>query len=189
MVISTILLYAFGAGSYFFHCMRVYGLLFSIDPPVKMKYRLSWSIQKKSPNTGFFLSTVLVKNPLISPWFCNYMLDRYAIRNYRVAVLIMPMKRIPCFHNSSASGTEAKYDSVQTTIFMLANVSTNYLSTLVPWGIFSSYYSWSDSFLAYLTILCCIIIPERPHAAFWISAPFSVFVYISTYIGKPKLIQ
>ena len=189
MVISTILLYAFGAGSYCFHCMWVYSLLFSMDPPVKMKYRLSWSIQNKSPNTGFVLCTLLVNNPLISPWFCNYMLDRYSIWNYRVAVLIMPMKRIPCFHNSSAAGTEAKYDSVQTIIFMLANGSTNYLSTLVPWRRFPSSYSWSDSFLAYLTILICIIIPERPHAAFWISAPFSVFIYIATYIGKPKFIQ
>ena len=64
---------------------------------------------KKSPNIGFVLSTGLVNNPFISPQFCNSVLDRYTIGNFRVAVLIMTMKQGTCFHNSSAAGTDAKY--------------------------------------------------------------------------------
>ena len=47
----------------------------------------------------------------------------------------------------------------------------------------------SYSFLADLTILSCIIIPDRLHVEFCISAPLSGFLYIAAYIGKPKLIQ
>ena len=40
-----------------------------------------------------------------------------------------------------------------------------------------------------LTIFNRIITPERPQAAFWISQPFSGFLSIATYIGRPWLIQ
>ena len=154
-----------------------------------MKYRLLRSIQITAPNTGFVLSTGLVKNPLISPQFWNYMLDRYSIRTFRVAVLITPTKQSPWFHNSSAAGTDTKYGYVQTILSVLAHGSTKYFRNFVPWGIFSSSSSWSYSFLSDLTILIRIIIPYRPHASLWISAPFSIFLYISTPIVKPKLMQ
>ena len=121
MVSSTILGPAFGSGSSCFHHMQVYGHPFSINTPVKMKYRLFRSIQTKAPNTGFVLSTGLFNNPLMSPRFWNYMLYRYTIVNFRVAVLIMPMKRIPCFHNSSVAGTDANYQSTQTILSVLAH--------------------------------------------------------------------
>ena len=71
--------------------MLVYSRPFSIKPPVKMKYRLFRSIQKKAPNTRFVLSTGLVNNPLIYCQLCISMLDSYAIGNWRVSVLITPM--------------------------------------------------------------------------------------------------
>ena len=132
MVSSTILGSAFGAGSSCLHRVRVYGRPFSIDPPVKMKYRLFQSVQKKAPNTGFVLSTGLVNNPLISLRFWNYMLDRYAIRNFRVSVLITSMKRSPCFHNYSAACTDGKYESAQTILSVLAHSITSSFSTFVP---------------------------------------------------------
>ena len=109
--------------------------------------------------------------------------------NFRIAILIMLMKRSPCFHNSSATGTDAKYESAQTILYVLAYGSTSSFSTFVPWGIYFSSYSWYTSFIFDLTILSRIIIPARPHAAFYISAPLSGFLSIATYIGKPKLIQ
>ena len=87
---------------------------------------------KKAPNTGFFLSIVLVNNPLISPRFWNSMVDRYAIGNFRIYVLITPMKRSPCFHNYSAAGTDAKYESAQTILSVLAHGITSSFSTFVP---------------------------------------------------------
>ena len=81
--------------------------------PVKTKYCLFRSIQTKSLNSGFVLSTSIVKNPLISPRFCNSMVDRYAIINFRVAILIKPMKQGSCFHNSLEAGNAYLYRSFQ----------------------------------------------------------------------------
>ena len=189
MFISTILGSTFGAGSYCLHRVRVYIRLFSIYHPVNMKYRLFRFIQTIAPNTGFFLSTVLVNNSLISTRFWNSMLDRYAIRNLRAAVLIMSMKRSPCFHNSSAAGTDAKYESTQTIMSVLADGITSFFSTFVPWGRFFLSSCCSSSFFAYFKILSRIIIPDRQNTEFWIFSPFSGFLYISTYIGKPQMIQ
>ena len=88
---------------------------------------------KKSPNTGFILSTILFKNPLISFWFCYPMLDRYAIGNFHVAVLITPMKRSQLFYNSLAASTNAKYESVETILSMLAYGSTSSFRKFLPW--------------------------------------------------------
>ena len=132
VVSSTILGSTFGAGSYCLHHVRVYGRPFSVKPPVKIKYRLFRSIQTKAPNTRFVLSTGLVNNPLISSRFWSSMLDRYAIINFRVAVLITPMKRIPCFHYYSSAGTDTKYESEQTILSVLAYDITSYFSTFVP---------------------------------------------------------
>ena len=132
MVSSTILGSEFGAGSSCLHRVRVYVHPFYITPPVEMKYRLLRSTQTKIPSTGFVLSTGLVNNPLISTRFWNFMLYRQAIRNFRIAVLITPMKWSPCFHNSSASGTDAEYESSQTILSVLAHGITSYLRTLVP---------------------------------------------------------
>ena len=132
VVSSTILGSAFGSGSSCLHRVRVYNRPFSIDPPLKMKYRLSRSMQTKAPNTGFVLSTSLVNNPLISHQFWNSMLDRYDIVNFRIAVLITPMKRSPCFHNSSATGTDVKYESAKNILSVLAHGITSYFRTFVP---------------------------------------------------------
>ena len=94
-----------------------------------MKYRMFRSIQTKSPNTGFVLSTGLVNNPLISLQLWKSMLDRYAIGNLRVSVLITTMKWIPCFHNYSAEGTDKKYESAKMILYVLAHVSTSFFST------------------------------------------------------------
>ena len=120
-----------GSGSSCLHIMQVYGRPFSIDPPVKMKYRLFRSIKTNSPNTRFVLFIGLVNNPFIYPRFCNYMLDRYAIGNFRVAVLITPMKWVTCIHNYSSAGNDAKYESAQTILSMLSHGSTSYFSTVV----------------------------------------------------------
>ena len=132
MVSSTILGSTFGAGSYCLHHVRVYGRPFSIDPSVKMNYRLFRSIQTKAPNTGFVLSTGLVNNPLISPRFWNSMLGRYGIRNCHVAVLLTPINWNPFFQNYSAAGTDAKYESTQTILSVLAHCITSYFRTFVP---------------------------------------------------------
>ena len=102
MVSSTILGSAFGAGYSCFRCVRAYGCPFSINPPAIVKYHLFLSIQIEAPNISFVLSTGLVNNPLIFPRFWNSMLDRYTIENCRVSVLINPIERSPCFHNSSS---------------------------------------------------------------------------------------
>ena len=131
MVRSTVLGPEFGAGSCFLHHVRVYGLPLSIEPPVKMKYHLFRYIQTKAPNIGFVLSTSLVNNQLIYSRSWNSMLDRYAIGNCRVAVLITPMKRSPYFHNYSAAVTDAKYESAQTILSVLSHGITSYFSTFV----------------------------------------------------------
>ena len=154
-----------------------------------MKYRLFLYIQTKAPNTGFVLSTGLVNNPIISPRFWNYMLDRYAIGNFRVTVLITPMKWSSCVHNYSSAGTDAKYESAQTILLVLAHGITSSFSNFVPWGRFSSSSCCSSSFFAEFTILIRIRIPDRPYASLCISAPFYGFLYISTYIGKSKSIK
>ena len=132
MISSTILGSQFGSGSSCLHCVRVYGRTFSIDPPVKIKYLLFRSIQIKSPNTGFVLSTGLVKNPFISPLLWNYMLDRYAIENCRISVLIIPMNRNPCFHNTLSAVTDTKYESAQTILSVLSHGITTSFSTFLP---------------------------------------------------------
>ena len=131
MVISTILGYVFRAGSSCFHHMQVYRGPFSVNTPVKIKGRLFQSINK-SPNTSFALSTGLVNNPIISPQLYNYMLDRYTIRNFRVAILITKLKRIPCFRNYSVADNDAKYESTKTILFVLAHLRTISFSTFVP---------------------------------------------------------
>ena len=72
------------------------------------------------------------KNPLISPQLWNYMLNRYIIRNFRVAVLIIPMKRSPCFHNSSSAGTDEKYESAQTILSVLSHGIISSFRNFVP---------------------------------------------------------
>ena len=132
MVSPTILGSAFGPGSSCLHLMRVYSCHLSINPPVKMKYCLLLSIPKKSPNIGFVLSTGLVNNPLISTQLWNYMLDRYVIRNRHVVVLITPIKHSSYFHNSSAAGTDTKYESNQTILSVLVNGITSSFRNFVP---------------------------------------------------------
>ena len=117
------------------------------------------------------------------------MLDRYAIGNFCVAVLITLMKRSSCFHNYSAAGTDAKYESAQTIRSVLAHGITSSFSTFAPRGILSSLSCCYSSLFADFTILIRIITPNRPHASLWISASFSAFLSIAKYIGKPKLIQ
>ena len=151
MVSSTILVSAFGARPYFLHCMRVYVRPFSVEPPVKMKYRLFQSTQNKTTNTSFVLSIGLVDNSLIFFQFWNSMLNRYAIRNFRVAVLISPMKLSPCFHNSPVVGTDAKYGSAQMILSVLAHGIKSSFRTFVPRGVLYSSSPWSSSFLAELT--------------------------------------
>ena len=112
--------------------MRVYGRSFSVDPPLKIKYRMFRSIKNKSTNTGFVLFTGLVKNPLISPQFWNSMLDRYDIGDFRVSVLIIPMKQIQCFHNPSAADTDAECESAQKILSVVAHVIKSPFSTFVP---------------------------------------------------------
>ena len=186
---STILGSVFGVGSSFLHFMRVYGRPFSVNTQVKMNYHLSQSVQTKAPNTFSVLSIGLVNNPLISPQFCNSVLDRYDIINFRVAVLIAPLKWSPWFHNYSSAGTDAKYESEQTILSVISHGSTSSFSTCVTWGKFSSSSSYSASCLADLTILRRIIIPDPLHAALWISTPFSSFLSIPVYIFTYNLIQ
>ena len=132
MVSSTILGSAFGKVSSCLHHMRVHSRPFSIDSPVQIKRQLFQPIQKKCPQTGFVLSTGIVNNPLIYPRLYNPMLYRYSIGNFRVAVLITPMKRSPCLRNSSAADTDSKYESAQTILFVLAHVRISSFRIVVP---------------------------------------------------------
>ena len=132
MVRLTILGSESGAGSSCLHHMQLCGRPFSVDTQVKINYCLFQCIQKQYPNTRFFLSTGKVNNPLIFPWFYNSMLDKYDIGNCRVSVLITPMGQSPFFYDYVVAGTDAKYASAQTIIFMLAHVSTISFSTFVP---------------------------------------------------------
>ena len=144
-----------------------------------MKYLQLRSIQKNSPNTGFVLSTGLVNNPLISPQLWDHMLDSNTIGNFRVSVLMTPMKRIPCFHNYSETGTDAKYESAKMIMSVLVHESTSSFSTFVPLGRLSLSYSLTYSFLVDLTILSRIIIPAGLISEFWISSPLSGFLFIA----------
>ena len=68
--------------------------------------------------------------------------------------------------------------------------STRNFRTLVPWLLpSSSVTALAFSSSAVLTTFNQIITPEHPWAAFWISQPFSGFLLIATYIGRPWLIQ
>ena len=92
---------------------------------------------KEAPSTRFVHSTGLVNNPLISPRFWNSMVDRYAIVNWCVDVLMTPIKQSPRFQNSSASGTDAKYESAQPILSMIAHGITSSFNTFVPVEILS----------------------------------------------------
>ena len=85
---------------------------------------------------------------------------------------------------------DAKYESAHTQRSVLTHGSTSNFRTLVPWLLPSpSVTALAFSSSAVLTTFNQIITPERPHAAFWISPPFSGFLSIATYIGRPWLIQ
>ena len=130
----------------FLHCMQMYNHPFSIDPTVKIKYRLFRSIQKIC-NTDFVMYTGLVNNPLISPWFWNSILDRYAIGDFHVSVLITPIKQSPHFHNVTTAVTDAKYESAQMILYVLSHGRTSSFSNFLPWGILSLPSSFSISLL------------------------------------------
>ena len=132
--------------------------------PLQMRYHLFRSIQTKSPNIGFVLSTSLFNNPPVFTRFFNSVSDRYAIVNCRVSVLIIPMKRSPCFHKYSAVCNDENYESAQTILYVLYHGITISFSTFVPWGRLSLPYFWSPSLFADFTILIRIITPDRPHA-------------------------
>ena len=86
--------------------------------------------------------------------------------------------------------TDAKYESAHTQWSVLTHGSTRNFRTLVPWLLLSSSVTaLAFSSSAVLTTFNQIITPERPQAAFWISQPFSGFLSIVTYIGRPWLIQ
>ena len=86
--------------------------------------------------------------------------------------------------------TDAKYESTHTQQSVLTHGSTRNFRTLVPLLLpSSSVTEMAFSSSAVLTIFNRIITPERPQAAFWISQPFSDFLSIATYIGRPWLIQ
>ena len=110
--------------------------------------------------------------------------------NFLVAVLTTPMKRKPIILKTVTAFTDAKYESTHTQRSILTSGSTRNFRTLVPWLLPStSATALAFSSSAVLTIFNQIITPERPQAAFWISQPFSGFLSIATYIGRPWLIQ
>ena len=81
-------------------------------------------------------------------------------------------------------------DMGRTKVRKYTHGSTRNFRTLVPWLLPSSSASaLAFSSSAVLTIFNRSITPERPQAAFWISHPFSGFLSIATYIGRPWLIQ
>ena len=83
-----------------------------------------------------------------------------------------------------------KYESAHTQRSVLTHGPTRNFMTLVPWLLpSSSVTALAFSSSAVLTIFNQIITPEHPQAAFWISQPFSSFLSIATYIGRPWLIQ
>ena len=107
-----------------------------------------------------------------------------------VAVLTTPMKCKPIILMTVTSLTDAKYESAHTQRSILTHGSTRIFRTLVPSLVpSSSVTAQAFSSSAVLTIFNQIITPEHPQAAFWISQPFSGFLSISTYIGRPWLIQ
>ena len=86
--------------------------------------------------------------------------------------------------------TDAKYESAHTQQSVLTHGSTRNFRTLVPWLLpLSSVTALAFSSSAVLTTFNQIITPECPQEAFWTSQPFSGFLSIATYIGRPWLIQ
>ena len=107
-----------------------------------------------------------------------------------VAVLTTPMKCKPIILMTVTALTDTKYESAHTQQSVLTHGSTRNFRTLVPWLLpLSSVTTLTFSSSAVLTIFNQIITPERPQAALWISQPFSGFLSIATYIGRPWLIQ
>ena len=85
---------------------------------------------------------------------------------------------------------DVKYELAHTQWSVLTHGSARNFRTLVPWLLpSSSVTALAFSSSAVLTIFNQITTPECPQAAFWISQPFSVFLLIATYIGRPWLIQ
>ena len=85
---------------------------------------------------------------------------------------------------------DAKYESAHTQWSVLTHGSTRNFRTFVPWLLpLSSVTALAFSSSAVSTTFNQIITPECPQAAFWISQPFSGFLLIATYIGRPWLIQ
>ena len=98
------------------------------------------------------------------------------MRNFLVAILTTPMKCKPIVLMTVTALTDTK--------------PTRNFRTLVPWLLpSSSVTALTLSSSAVLTTFNRIITPECPQAAFWISQPFSGFLSITTYIGRPWLIQ
>ena len=121
---------ALGVTSTCLHLVREYGVPFTKEDPVAIKFRLSWSIHTNSRSVA--PSLVEDVSPLKSPRCWISILDR-AFRGYRrVAVFITPMNRSPIFLSSSAAPTDAKYESAQTTLSELAHGRTNPFKTCVP---------------------------------------------------------
>ena len=107
-----------------------------------------------------------------------------------VAILTTPMKCKPIILMTVTALTDAKYESAHTQQSVLTHGSTRNFRTLVPWLLLSSSVTaLAFSSSAVLTTFNQIITPECPQAAFWISQPFSGFLSITTYIGRPWLIQ
>ena len=83
-----------------------------------------------------------------------------------------------------------KYELAHTQRSILTHGSTRNFRTEVPWLLpLSSVTELAFSSSAVLTTFNRIITPECSQAAFWISQPFSGFLLIATYIGRPWLIQ
>ena len=110
--------------------------------------------------------------------------------NFLVAVLTTPMKCKPIILMTVTALTDMKYESAHTQRSVLTHGSTRNFRTLVPWLLpLSSVTALAFSSSAVLTTFNQIITPECPQAAFWISQPFSGFLLIAMYIGRPWLIQ
>ena len=100
------------------------------------------------------------------------------------------MKRKPIVLMTVTALMDMKYELAHTQESILAHGSTRNFRTLVPWLLpLSSVTTLVFSSSAVLTTFNQIITPEHPQAAFWISQPFSGFLLITTYIGRPWLIQ
>ena len=140
-------------------------------------------------NVSNFFSLLREKYPLQRTLCASSISEIFAIHKSLFAIFTIPMNLKPRFFSSSHACTEGKKLSTMKKFCCLFTCKMLSI-TLVSYNNPSCYLrEWGYSPEEVLTRFNCIIMPQNPSAAFWISQPFSGFLSIVIYCGKPAFIQ